>query len=236
MRCALVIALATTAFCGCSLDSRPLPSGSDSVTSEMRDQSRLARAPSLPRSTQSSPADDAGAQSSALDAMTMLGTGKSQTDAAEPAPEPQGGQPAKPEATGGRGAAGAQAGVGAVSGAGVVAGGPSAGARAPSTNKEAVIAVLNERASMNGTDALLVRSVVAQLDSPLPANAGSLRLLLTTALTSFGCPAQSTRECTAICGYVGDVCLSCASDQQCREQLVVVCPNSLAGCLPGGGP
>lgn len=239
MRCALALGL--TLACGCSLDTRPLHATTDnSVTSETRDQSRLARAPSLPRGTEPNRPADAGVQPDAAADMGMVGTGKPAVDtsAARDAAEPMSGAPAQPPAASGgmSGAAPAGGSGGAsASGSGGSAGAPSGGAPAPATDKEAVIEVLNERAAMNGTDALLVRSLVAQLDSPLPANAGTLRLLLTTALTSFGCPGQGSRECMTICNYVGDVCLTCVGDAQCREQLVLVCPNGLTGCLSVGG-
>jgi len=236
-------------ICSCTLDTRPLGGSDTSASVGTGEQPRLARVPSISRSADAGQAVDAAPQQQDANDMTSVGSGRAQPDAggardsAMPAMEPMVTMPmmmpATPAASGGASgtppvqAASGTGGAAGASGGGGAAGTPQGGAAAPPTSKDALIGLLNERASMSGTDAILVRSLIAQLDSPLPANSGTMRLLLTTALTSFGCRGSDSRECTVICDYVSDSCLACATDQQCREQLVLVCPSSLGGCIPG---
>ena len=239
MRCGLMLGLCLVY--GCSLDTKPLVSESHSVTADRTDQSNVARSPSLVQTTRTGRFQDVGGEDAAQPADS--GT-KDSTDAAMSAdamPEPTQNNskpdPMKMEAAGG-GMAAAQGGGGAggdsgrmAAGSGGAAGVPEAGAAAPTTSRERLIDVLMERASKNGPDAIPVRALIAQLDTPFPANAGSLRLLLATAITTFGCP-EMTPECAAICEFTGDNCLTCLSDEQCRGQFVLACPNALMSCLP----
>jgi hypothetical protein len=188
----------------------------------------------LPRSAGVSRESDAGARQDAAGA-TNVGTGDRSPDASvrDAAAPPMQEPPPVPNANGGSPGAAGGAGAPAPAADGGGSGG-AGGAVAPADNKTALIELLNMRASMNGTDALLVRSLVVQLDTPFPANSGSLRLLLTTAVTSFGCPTRDRQACATICSYVQDTCFTCVGDQECRQQLVVVCPNALTGCLTFG--
>ena len=235
MRCGFTLGFCLV--CCCSLDTRPLSGTGSSVSSESRQEPRLARTPSISLAADAGRLRDSGRQQDAS-TMTATGDGKAQLDAGgvadvgAPRMDPQLAQPMMPAAKGGSSGMLPVAATAGSGGAASVSGReaqPSAGAAAPNT-KDALIGVLQARASMNGADELLIRSVLAQIDTPFPGNAGSMRLLLTTALTSFGCPDMSSRDCEVICDYVGDSCLTCLSDAQCREQLVLVCPSALNGC------
>lgn len=243
-------------FCllsACSLDTKPLASAGNSVTADRNERATVERVPSLSQSARSSMRRDAGALDAGGDP-TQIGSSKPALDAAMPhdaAAAPSSAMMTPPpvpaknmdamggtsgsavvSANAGAGAAGAAAVAGSsAAGSGGAAGLPQAGAGVPTT-KQALVGVLNERAAMNGADALVMRALVTQIDTPFPANAASLRLLLGTAITSFGCPQMNARECGVICDYAGDSCLTCVADQECRGQLVVVCPNSLTKCLP----
>ena len=172
MRCGFTLGFCLV--CCCSLDTRPLSGTGSSVSSESRQEPRLARTPSISLAADAGRLRDSGRQQDAS-TMTATGDGKAQLDAGGVVDV--GAPRMDPQLAGSGGAA-------SVSGREAQ---PSAGAAAPNT-KDALIGVLQARASMNGADELLIRSVLAQIDTPFPGNAGSMRLLLTTALTSFGCP------------------------------------------------
>jgi hypothetical protein len=246
MRCGLRLGLLLFYCCsGCSLDTKPLVGASNSVTTGPHEESAVSRAPSLAQTERGSRFRDAGTTDAAEP--TQTGSGKAvdaamPQDAGAPEPPPKNTNPApmKMEAIGGAGAVAAAAGAGgavaagsSASGSGGAAGMPQAGAPAPTTTtKQALIAVLMERASMNGADALVTRALISQLDSPFPSNSATLRLLLGNAITSFGCPSQmNAKQCAVICDFVGDSCLTCVADQECRGQMVLVCPNALTACL-----
>lgn len=238
MRCALTLGLYLA--CSCTLDTQPLHgSVSESTDRRVRDVEGPVWDPVEPVRTRNATAKrDA--------AMTQVGT--SERGDASPSRDASTMPSASPRADASDGASGkapitdagaivamdsrpADGGARQTGDAGTVVPQTPADAGPPSmSSRDALLRVLAEHANANGADALVLRALISQLDTPFPVSSQSLRLLLSTAVTSFSCPDTESPDCTVICEYASESCLTCIADSQCREQLVVVCPGSLMGC------
>jgi hypothetical protein len=110
---------------------------------------------------------------------------------------------------------------------------PTAGTSAPVNpdSKQALVDALTERADKNPPNEILIRTSVAQLDTPLPPNAATVTTLLTLAASSFNCAQDDKAVCELVCEYAASGCLACLAERQCAAELVLVCGNPLLTCL-----